>query len=76
MCDLNLRDKEITAKRCKSYFAHVIDTSTLKMTLESVPIVREFLNVFNEDLPRLPLDQELEFVIDLLPRSAPISIPP
>ena len=45
------------------------------MTLESVPIVREFSNVFLKDLPRLPLDKELEFDIVFLPESTPISIP-
>ena len=51
-------------------------TSTSKVTLESVPIVREFSDVFLEDLPRFPLDRELEFGIDLLLRSTLIFIPP
>ena len=38
--------------------------------------MREFSNVFLEDLPRLSPDKELEFGIDLLPKSAPIFIPP
>ena len=62
-------------KDCEVYLAHVIDTSTLEVTLESVPIVREFLDVFLEDLPRQPLDRELEFDIDLLSGSTPIFIP-
>jgi hypothetical protein len=36
-------------------------------------VVREFPNVFLEELPRMPPDREVEFVIDLLPRTAPIS---
>ena len=32
--------------------------------------------MFLEDLPRLPLDRELEFGIDLLLGSVPISLPP
>ena len=63
-------------KGCEASLAHVIDTSTPEATLESVPIVREFLDVYPEDLPRLPPNRELEFDIDLLPESAPISIPP
>ena len=54
-------------KDCKAYLAYVVDISTLKVTLRSVPVVREFSNVFFEDLSRLPLDRELEFGIDLLP---------
>ena len=47
----------------------------MKVTLDSVPVVRDFLDVFPEDLLRLPPDRELEFGFDLLSRSAPISIP-
>jgi hypothetical protein len=35
--------------------------------------VREFLDVFPEELPKMPPDREVEFVIDLLPGTAPIS---
>jgi hypothetical protein len=33
----------------------------------------DFPDVFLEELPRIPPDREVEFVIDLLPRTAPIS---
>ena len=71
-----LEAKKLLHKGCEAYLAHVIDISTSKGTLESVPIVHKFSNVFPEDLPRLPLDRELEFGIGLLPESTPISIPP
>jgi hypothetical protein len=38
-----------------------------------IRVVREFLDVFPEELPRMPPDRKVEFVIDLLPRTAPIS---
>ena len=68
--------KRLLHKSCEAYLAHVIDTSTPKVTLESVPIVREFSDVFLEDFLRLPPDRELKFGIDLLPGSVLISIPP
>jgi hypothetical protein len=34
------------------------------------------MNVFPKDLPRLPLDREIEFCIDLTPEIAPISKSP
>ena len=71
-----LEAKRLLHKGCEAYLAYVIGTSTLKVTLRSVPIVREFLDVFLEDLPGLPPDRKLEFGIELLSRSAPISIPP
>ncbi|GKB28081.1 hypothetical protein Tco_0867482 [Tanacetum coccineum] len=39
--------------------------------LEDIPVVREFLEVFPEDLPGLPLVRQVEFQIDLIPRAAP-----
>ena len=71
---LALEAKRLLHKGCEAYLAHVIDTSTLKITLESVLTVREFSYVFFEDLLRLSSDRELEFGIDLLSGSAPISI--
>ena len=37
------------------------------MTLDNVLVVREFLDVFPEDLLGLPPNRELEFGIELLP---------
>jgi hypothetical protein len=36
-------------------------------------VVRDFLDVFREELSEMPLDMEVELVIDLLPGTAPIS---
>ena len=36
-------------------------------------MVCEFLDVFLEDLPELPPDREVEFVIELEPGTTPIS---
>ena len=38
--------------------------------------MREYLDVFPEDLPGVPVDREIEFCIDLIPGTQPISIPP
>lgn len=35
--------------------------------LENVPIVREFPDVFPIELPGIPPDQEIKFVIGLIP---------
>jgi hypothetical protein len=37
-----------------------------------VPVVNEFPDVFPEDLPGMPPDQDIEFVIELNPSTAPI----
>jgi hypothetical protein len=40
---------------------------------DNIRVVRDFPDVFPEELPGMPRDREVEFVIDLLPRTAPIS---
>jgi hypothetical protein len=37
-------------------------------------VVKDFPDVFPEELPGMPPDTKVEFVIDLLPGTAPISI--
>jgi hypothetical protein len=41
--------------------------------IQDIPVVCEFPDVFPEDLPRLPLERDVEFVIELKPGMAPIS---
>ena len=39
-------------------------------------VIYRFPDVFPEELPGLPSDQEIEFKIELLPRTTPISKAP
>ena len=43
------------------------------VALADIPVVCEFLDVFPDELPGLPPDREIEFKIELLPGTAPIS---
>jgi hypothetical protein len=42
-------------------------------SVEEVPVVCEYPDVFPEELPGMPLDRDVEFVIDLLPGTGPIA---
>ena len=42
-------------------------------TLYDIPIVCEFPDVFPNELPSLPPDKDVEFKIELVPGTAPIS---
>ncbi|GJT88447.1 putative reverse transcriptase domain-containing protein [Tanacetum coccineum] len=48
------------------------DKSEVKW-LEDVPTVRDFLEVFPEDLPGLPPTRQVKFQIDLVPGAAPVA---
>jgi hypothetical protein len=44
--------------------------------MDQVLMVREFVDVFPEDLPRLPLEREIKFSVELVPGTKPILIEP
>ena len=63
-------------KGCQGYLAFVVDRRQEGTRLEDIPIVKEFPNVFPDDISGLPPNREVEFTIDLIPRTKLISIPP
>lgn len=44
-------------------------------SVDYVPIVSEYLDIFPNELPRLPLKREIEFCIDLISDMKPIFVP-
>ena len=65
--------KKMLRKGCRAFLAHVIDTNSKELKLEDIPIACEFKNVFPKDLPGLLPDREVEFSINVVPGTAPIS---
>ncbi|KAG8500979.1 hypothetical protein CXB51_003063 [Gossypium anomalum] len=51
--------------RCEDAF--VLNTQVSESKIESVPVVCEFIDVFLEELPGLPLEREIELGIELAP---------
>ena len=52
------------------------DTNLDELNIGPIPIVKEFPDVFLEDLPGLPPEREIEFSINLLPGTGPLSKAP
>ncbi|XP_068319575.1 uncharacterized protein [Pyrus communis] len=71
-----MRAKRLLLKGCQGYLAHVVLNDAAPSGVEDVRVVRHFLDVFPEDLPGLPPDRDVEFTIDLLPGTNPISLTP
>ncbi|KAA3461473.1 DNA/RNA polymerases superfamily protein [Gossypium australe] len=63
-------------KGCEAFLAYILNTCDSESKLDQVSIVNKFTNVFPKDLPGLPPEHEVEFVIDLMPGTTPISISP
>ncbi|GKE71089.1 reverse transcriptase domain-containing protein, partial [Tanacetum coccineum] len=54
----------------------VIEKKSDEKRLEDIPVVREFPEVFPENLPVLPPVPQVEFQIDLIPGTAPVARAP
>ena len=52
---------------------YLVINSLKTVSLEHVPIVREYPDVFSEDLLGMPPDRDIEFIIDLVPGTTSIS---
>ncbi|KAJ9545105.1 hypothetical protein OSB04_024812 [Centaurea solstitialis] len=52
-------------KECVAFMAHVIDKKAKEKQIQDIPVVREFPEVFPEELPGLPPQRQVEFHIDL-----------
>ncbi|KAJ9547520.1 hypothetical protein OSB04_020063 [Centaurea solstitialis] len=63
-------------KDCVAFMAHVIDKKTEEKSIQDIPVVREFPEVFPEELPGLPPPRQVEFHIDLVPGAGPIAKSP
>jgi hypothetical protein len=45
----------------------------VRSEIEGIPVVREYADVFPDDLPSMPPDRDIEFVIELQPGTTLIS---
>jgi hypothetical protein len=60
-------------KGCKLYAILALNEKGVAEGLEHLPVVKEFVDVFPEELPGMPSKRELEFTIDLKPGTEPIT---
>jgi len=70
-----IKAHKLMQKGCLAFLCAVEVVDTFEPKLDNIPIAYEFSEVFQE-VPGLPPDWEIEFAIDLIPRTAPISKAP
>lgn len=63
--------------KCRiAYLASIIEISKSDLSIERIPEVREYNDVFPDDLTYLPSNRKIEFVINLMPGTSPKSKEP
>ena len=71
-----MKASKMLRKSYQGYLAYSIEVRDSGSRLEDIPVVREFPDVFPENLPGIPLDRKIDFQIELAPGTEPISKAP
>ena len=71
-----MKARKCISSGCEAYLAFITKEEGEQPTLEQIPVVREFPDVFPSDIKGVPPEREVEFEINLVPGTAPISKAP
>ncbi|TYK18077.1 gag protease polyprotein [Cucumis melo var. makuwa] len=71
-----MRASKLLSQGTWSILASMVDTREVDVSLSSEPVVRDYPDVFPEELPGLPPHRVIEFAIELEPGTIPISRAP
>ncbi|XP_070017395.1 uncharacterized protein [Nicotiana sylvestris] len=71
-----LKAAKMIKKGCIYHLVRIADTNAEAPSLESVLVVNEFSDVFPDELPGISPNREIDFGIDVMLGTEPISIPP
>ncbi|GJT41959.1 putative reverse transcriptase domain-containing protein [Tanacetum coccineum] len=68
-----IKTERYISRGCQVFIAQVMEKKSDEKRLEDITVVREFLEIFPEDLPGLPPVRQVEFQIDLIPGATPVA---
>ncbi|GJW89221.1 putative reverse transcriptase domain-containing protein [Tanacetum coccineum] len=71
-----IKARKYVEQGCHLFLAHVTKKKSKEKRMEDVPVIRDFPEVFPEELPGLPPPRQVEFRIDLVPGAAPVARAP
>ncbi|GJV68802.1 putative reverse transcriptase domain-containing protein [Tanacetum coccineum] len=75
----SIRTQKYIDQGCQVFLIQMMkkeETEILERRIKDVPVVRDFPEVFPEDLPELPPTHQVEFHIELIPGDAPVARAP
>ncbi|XP_073317221.1 uncharacterized protein [Primulina huaijiensis] len=69
--------RKLMRRGCQAFLASIVTvTEPVSQSLEDLEVVRDFLSVFPDDVSGIPQNREVDFSIDLMPGTVPISKEP
>ena len=66
-----MQARRLLRKGCEAFLALVFDSKRGQIELENIPVVKDFSDVFPEELPDIPPVREVDLSIEILPRTTP-----
>ncbi|KAI3740597.1 hypothetical protein L2E82_31065 [Cichorium intybus] len=71
-----VKTRKCLLKGCCSFLAYVMTNENEKRSIHDIEVVRNYPEVFPDDLPGLPPKRQIEFRIDLILGATPIARAP
>ena len=70
--------KMFFCKGCKVFAVYIMDNKEKdnQLNIEDIPILKDFKDIFPEEILGLPLKRDIDFTIDLVPGEIPASKAP
>ena len=71
-----MQARRFMRKGCETFLAVILDSKRGQVDVEKISVVREFPDVFPEELPGIPLEREVDLAIEIVPGTVPMSRAP
>ena len=71
-----MQARRFLRKGCEAFLDLVLDSKRGQVNMENIPVIKEFFDVFTEELPGLPPEREVDMTIEVLHGTTPISRAP
>ena len=68
-----MQARRLLRKGCEAFLALVLDSKRSQIELENILVVKDFPDVFPEELPGIPPEIEVDLSIEILPGTTPTS---
>ena len=71
-----MQARKFMRKGCETFLDVILDSKRGQVNVEKIPVVREFPDVFPEELPGIPLEREVNLAIEIVQGTVPMSRAP
>ena len=68
-----MQARRFMRKGCETFLALILDSKRGQVDVEKIPVVREFPDIFPEELPSIPPEREVDLSIEIVPGTTSIS---